>query len=299
MDLLRAVIADLASFALHSLKVPFAYVDSPRGNRDYSDSFSNNHKVIYAAPRPERLALVAPQEETQVELPHAHLESVFATATIAPQRNTVVYVATSEAPLRNSPEHGVDNVLLRMPYGAMLVAMETTGEWVHIFFRGVEGYVELRDLADKAAHVYPKFIIGDANTAEEPNTERVRAIIGDEFSFGEAVLPLQAEEYVLYKLIRNGIDISWGSFRPRSAGYWAAATVGIPNVERKIEPQPRTAIEWTMHDGKGHIAFVESVTTDGALTISEVNWPEQGIYNERVLVREEWMALAPTFMYFK
>lgn len=302
MDLLRAVVADLAHFAIHSLRSQFVaaahapahQTHHPRhAEHDYSAA---SHEVIYAAPRPERLAIPAPKEESEAPLPHAHLDAGLTKTTIAPQKNTVVYVATSDAPLRLSPVSGTDNVIARMPYGAMLVAMETTGDWVHVFYRGIEGYVELRDLAEKAAHVYPKFIIGEANHADDPNTERVRAVIGDEFSYGEGSLPLQAEEYALYKLMRNGVDVEWGTVRPRKAGSWASVAGG--KVERTLEPAPRSLVEWTMHDGTGHIAFVESVLPDGTITISETNWPEEGVYNERVLVREEWMALAPTFIRF-
>jgi surface antigen len=47
---------------------------------------------------------------------------------------------------------------------------------------------------------------------------------------------------------------------------------------------------------KGHVSYVEAVFPDKSIQVSEANWPEDGIYNERVMVEEEWRALAPHFI---
>ena len=47
---------------------------------------------------------------------------------------------------------------------------------------------------------------------------------------------------------------------------------------------------------KAHLAYVENVFPDGTIQISEADWPDRGIYNERVLVEDEWHALNPTFI---
>lgn len=285
MELLLAVVEDLYRFAVRSL---FGIGKKNSPLRD---------EIIYVAPRPERVAIASPKVPVEMVLPHAHLESVFEPVLIAPQKNTVVYCASNGAPLRLSPDIGIDNVIGRIPFGAMLVAVETTGAWVHVFHKGIEGYVELHDLADRAAYVHPKFVIGEENHAHDPNTERVRAMIEDEFSYGEGELPLQAEEYVTYKLRRLGVSIPWTQVRPRTPGNWVNLLEGIPSVEVSAEPRPHAVVEWT-HEEKSHIAFVEAVFPDGTLQLSEANWPESGTYNERVLVKEEWSAGNPTFIFF-
>ena len=63
------------------------------------------------------------------------------------------------------------------------------------------------------------------------------------------------------------------------------------------EPSPRAVIEWE-HEGKGHVAFIEAVYPDQSIQLSEANWPDRGIYNERVMVQEEWTKLDPTFIVF-
>lgn len=51
-----------------------------------------------------------------------------------------------------------------------------------------------------------------------------------------------------------------------------------------------------MSDEVGHVAYVEAVFPDDTITISEVNFPDSGIYNERSLLKEEWKSLKPVFI---
>jgi hypothetical protein len=186
---------------------------------------------------------------------------------------------------------------MRLPFGAMVVAVDTHDGWVRIFYAGTEGYVELADVVDRAAFVHPRFTIGEAHEAHDPATERVRAMIEDIFSYGEGSLPLQAEEYVLYKLRRNSKVPLWPQVRPRTAGSWANILRHTAGVSLESLPSPRSVLEYTS-DEKGHLAFVEAVFPDDTIQISEANWPDRGMYSERVLVREEWQKLAPTFICF-
>lgn len=213
-----------------------------------------------------------------------------------PQKNTVVYVATADAPIRKTPTNSIDNVLVKAPYGAMLVALENENGWVRVFHHGVEGWMLIEDIADRAAYVYPRFIIGEANLSDDPNTERVRAVIADEFSYGERNTELQAEEYVLYKLYRRGAKINWSDVRPRTPGTWGTLLRDAEGILMLSEPKQRAVMEWMISETLGHLAYVEAVFPDGSIQISEANWPDQGIYNERVLVRDEWQALKPAFI---
>lgn len=281
MPLMIAVIEDLFTFAVKALF----------GTKNASSG------VIFMAPRKERMAIESPKSVSEKPLPPAHLEGVFEPVLTTPQKNTVVYCAAGGAPLRSSGKTGVDNVIEHVPYGSMLVALHTNDGWVRVFHKGTEGYMELTDLADRAAYVYPKFTIGEENNAHDPNTERLRAMIEDEFSYGEGEFPLQAEEYVAYKLRRHGFVLAWSHVRPRTPGTWSTITEHMSDTEVSNEPRPRSVMEWK--DGeRGHVAFVEAVFPDKTVQLSEANWPEDGIYNERVVVKEEWQKLNPSFIFF-
>lgn len=52
-----------------------------------------------------------------------------------------------------------------------------------------------------------------------------------------------------------------------------------------------------IHEHKrAHLAYVEKVFPDETIQISEADWPDRGIYNERVLVENEWRALTAVFI---
>ena len=177
----------------------------------------------------------------------------------------------------------------------MVVAVSTENDWVHIFYKGMEGYVVLGDLTDRAAYVYPTLTIGEAYEAHDPHTERLRAVISDEFSYGDGDEPLQAEEYVTYKLLRQSMVIPWPAIRPRTPGTWRTLLQHIPLVTIVHEPLARSVVEW-QGDVRGHVAYVEAVFPDNTIQISEANYPDRGIYNERTMVESEWRAYKPVFI---
>lgn len=283
MKVFFGALKDLLDFALEALSGSHLTTKAVIGG--------DSSNVLYMSAPATRTALLPPTLPRQKS---ARAYESLASG-MAPQRNTVVYAGTSAAPLRKSPEVGVDNIILRIPYGSMLVALETERGWVRSFFHGVEGWVALVDLVDRAAFVYPKFTIGEKNLYDDPNTERVRAVIADEFSYGEGNLPLQAEEYVLYRLYRRGVRPTWGSERPRVPGKWGAMLLAEGNTVAAEEPKQHMIMEWDISPLTSHIAYVEATFPDGSIQISEANWPQDGIYNERMLVKDEWQKLSPRF----
>ena len=286
MDLFLAVAYDLFIFGQQVCRDIFSMVVN-------QNSRIEEQHIL----RPERVAYALPASTvTETLVPHAHLESVITPrpSSLSP-KSTVMYCAANGAPLRTEPSIGKDTVIAEVPFGAMVVAVSTENDWVHIFYKGMEGYVELSDLTDRAAYVYPTLTIGEAYEAHDPHTERLRAVISDEFSYGDGDEPLQAEEYVTYKLLRQSMVIPWPAVRPRTPGTWRTLLQDIPAVTISSDPSPRSVIEW-QGDARGHVAYVEAVFPDGTIQISEANYPDRGIYNERTMVESEWRVYNPVFI---
>lgn len=214
-----------------------------------------------------------------------------------------MYTASIATPLRSVPSSSGDAALGVLPYGSMVMVLKTDDAWAYVASGGQEGWVYAEDLEDRAAHVYPAFHIGEENRDDDPATVRLRALIEDAFGAGEIALPLQAEEYVLYRLIKRGVKIAWPPVRPRSPGMWTSILKDAPGVRITTTPTPGSIMEFMLsgsdsHESLGHLAYVDAVFPDGSLQISEANWPDLGVYNERVLVEAEWRELAPTFLQF-
>ncbi len=208
------------------------------------------------------------------------------------QKNTVMYTSSIATPLRSAAGAYGDTVYTVLPYGSMVMVLQDQDLWAEVASGSYRGWVYVDDLEDRAAHVYPSFVIGAPNDADDPTTIRVRAIINDEFGAGEAGMPLQSEEYVLYRLIRRGVTVKWPPVRPRKPGMWSDILATVPTVRKIATPAVGTVIEFTdrvdVPEEMGHLGYVEAVFPDGTLSISEANWPEAGMYNERILTKAEW-----------
>jgi len=211
-------------------------------------------------------------------------------------KNTVMYTAGADVPLCREPVLAYDSVLLRLPYAAMVMVREQSGRWARVIYGEQEGWILREDLVPQAADVFPHFHIGEPNEAEDPNTLRVRAAIGDEFSGTLARLPLQSAEYVTYRLLRKNKTIPWPNVRPRTEGTWHTILGGVRGVHIGVQPKTDSIVEYELPDGRGHVAYVESVFPDNTIKISETNYPDRGIYNERVLTKEEWREVRPVFI---
>lgn len=224
-----------------------------------------------------------------------------ASVVAAPQRtihgkHTVMYALAHETPLYKDPTIDFDSRIATIPYGELVLVMEPQGRFYRIVWEDHEGWVLKDDLADRAGRVYPEFIQGQENSVDHANTAHVRALINDAFGLGRSEFPLQAGEYVLYKLMRRGIRIEWPETRPRTPGSWHAILRGLPGVYVSVLPKQGTIMEYTEEHGIGHLAYVEAVFPDGTITISEANYPHGGIYNERSLSKETWRSLRPVFI---
>jgi hypothetical protein len=210
--------------------------------------------------------------------------------------HTVAFIASGNTPLFAGPTKAFDTVITTLPYGSMVMVMEEKGRFSKVSQNGLIGYVLRDELRARAAHVFPEFIVGTPNEHDSSNTLRVRACIKDAFFGGEIEADLQAGEYVLYMLSRKNQGINWPPTRPRTPGLWHTILRGIPGIHVGITPKTGSILEYTLHNDMGHLAYVEAVFPDNRISLSEVNYPDHGIYHERTLTKEEWQALNPIFI---
>lgn len=212
------------------------------------------------------------------------------------ERRVVMYANTVAVPVYKNPTVAFDERIGTIPYGEMVMMLEPRGRFFHVMWNTLEGWVLREDLVDRAAHVYPEFIIGQAYEVDHPTTASVRTILEDVFGLARSEYALQAGEYVLYRLWRRGIRINWPAVRPRVPGLWHKILKGSSQVYISVTPRVGSIMEYVFEDTVGHVAYVEAVFPDNTITISEANYPDSGIYNERVLTKEEWRELRPVFI---
>lgn len=227
-------------------------------------------------------------------------ESVRDTATLESEvnapKNTIMYADNIRVPVYKNPTIEYDAQIAEIPYGEMIMVLEPRGRFYRIMWNVIEGWVLRDDIADRAIRVFPEFIIGEENSVDHPNTVHLRAIVNDVFGLGRSEFALQAGEYVLYRLWKRGIHIEWPDVRPRVPGSWHKILKGAAHTHIGVTPKIGAIMEYMMTPEMGHLAFVEAIFPDDTITISEANFPDLGIYNERVLTKEEWKELHPVFI---
>lgn len=306
MQVLFAVIDDLYVFTLRAAVSPIRAfsilygiassdrADSTVGAKEYSGDIQADNEELRDEP-------VFDVEEISPELSFRSIEDVMARHSTLPEagqelKNTVMYAGGNEISMYKNPTQEFDSVIGSLSYGDMVMVLAQKGRWANVVHGEQNGWVLRDDLVDRAAYVYPKFVIGEQNIPDDPNTIRVRAIISDMFGGGRGEMPLQAGEYVAYRLLRKGLHISWPNVRPRTPGLWHTILKGVTGIHMGVAPKTGAVMEYILTENMGHVAYVEAVFPDETINISEVNFPEDGIYNERVLTQEEWKELKPVFI---
>lgn len=292
MGLLFDVVEDLTSFAYDALRGFF--LGSPK--------IENPDRVLNSRPEYTVLpasTLTAPPREMKVYTP----QLTAAREEKDLQKSTVMYTASLATPVRSEPGILGDTIYTVLPYGAMVMVLEVRDLWARVASGEYTGWVYTDDLEDRAAHVYPDLQKGERYDESDPATERLRALIGDEFGAGELALPLQMEEYVLYRLKRKGVHVEWPHIRPRTPGTWADILGTTAGVKISSEPAAGSIIEYTLpQDGeerkKGCLMYVEAVFPDQSFQVSGVGCEQEGVFSERVFTEEKWRLVRPVFLSF-
>lgn len=260
----------------------------------YADSSSQIVSTEVLPPPPAPLYLpVASLPAIEDEVVPAQSE---AAAKVPLTRGMVMYAGMPSAPLFRNPTVEFDGQIAQVPFGAMVMAGEPKGRFYPVTWKQIHGWMLQEDLADRAVRIYPAFTVGQENLVDAPNTAQVRALIGDVFGLARSEFALQAGEYVLYRLWRKGSTIAWPQVRPRVPGMWHEILRGAPRIHMSLTPAVGTVMEYVLEGDMGHVAYVDAVFPDETVSISEVNNPDSGIYNERQLSKETWKELKPIFI---
>jgi hypothetical protein len=194
-----------------------------------------------------------------------------------------------------------------IPHGAEVSVLNEQDKWFEVKTNELQGWVssvyltEERPLEQQQpkpkediSDELPQFRIGVTNNARDPNTLKVRKIINYEFGLNFEEDELQCTEYVQYRTLQAGINITWPVRAGRNGGNWANLFEKHGTYKVLNEPKAGCAMSFTAGfktpamNTTGHIAFVEQVLEGGSVKISEANWPPPGKYNERTVPVSEW-----------
>lgn len=144
----------------------------------------------------------------------------------------------------------------------------------------------------------PDFVRGQANAGSSSNTKKVRKIIDYEFRYETPFekTDLQCTEYVQFKVLQElGHKINWGKHKSgRHGGKWWSILKKLGYIVIE-SPKENCIVSFTRVYRKngtltkeGHVAFVKSVDPNGTIHVFEANWPSQGQFSKRSILKQRW-----------
>lgn len=215
------------------------------------------------------------------------------------KKDQKVYAKENGINLRRTPDTSDEsNIILKLKQDAEVLLVDEP--WLKVKVVGEEGWVRMDKVVEVKNTPYDTgtslFIIGQAHPAEHATTKAVRTLISDVLNGSKNGYALQCTEYVTYCIqTRLGIIIQWPVSSGRHGGKWPEIFKDSKVYKVLSEPEVNCAVSFTevrRKDGslteEGHVAFVEQVLPDGLIKISEVNWPKDGIYSERSILKDKW-----------
>ena len=206
------------------------------------------------------------------------------------------YVCVPRSDLLVAPYRTLDGVTDQLVYGTLVQVGQRSGRYVAVTCGHEHGWVLCEQLTADPAAVFPTLIDGASYPAEHVETEKLRSCIADAFAARALSLPLQSVEYVSYRLWRDGRSLPWGSERPRLPGSWQHLLRGQRGVTIGITPRTGAVLEYLDEEGTGHLAYVESVTPDEAITLAGVAAGGDGEFYTTVVPKESWREWRPVFI---
>lgn len=307
MRIIWLVLEDLGTFLLSHFRVSSAHIETA------SRAALKAPTPPILLPAEEKIVLGDNVEQSEEMLEEVEVEPVQTFRTIrdilpnfeAPveanepaiiRRNMVV--GRAHEPLYVRPVREYDGVLAKLPYGATVSTGAVVQQWVDVVYKEMSGFVHRDALYESVSQTRPYFVVKEFAGPTSTNTLRLRSIIDDEFAAAVLELPLQAEEYVYYRLLTVGVVPPVITTRPRIAGTWQRIYRGLKGVRIGVRPKTNAVMEYIDANDVGHLAYVEAVFPDESITVSEIGSPEPGYYNERTLDKASWQELQAIFIQF-
>jgi hypothetical protein len=189
-----------------------------------------------------------------------------------------------------------DNSFENFPYGTAVTVISFQGRYARVWRKDSEGWVLKDALTPDKSSVWPILIPDMSYESDTADTKKIRILIQDIFTAGRLALPLQAGEYILYRLLSDNRQIIWPEERPRLPGSWQRILKGVNRIHMSISPKTDSIMEWLDEDGEGHLAYIDSVSPDKTLMLAAVGLHEPGIFTESIMTESTWRELRPVFI---
>ncbi len=215
---------------------------------------------------------------------------------VVTNEGTEAFVTVEKAQVFNRPVFTYDGVIKKLSYAAKVSVLGYEGRFARIFLGDATGWILKDEISSHAEDVLPKLHQAEIYSANHPDTQKLRKLIEDEFFAAELFLPLQAVEFVTYKLFQAKHKIVWPGVRPRMAGSWQNILKGQLGIQIGVLPKTGAIIEFTKADGVGFVGYTKAVHIDETIIIEGVGRLIEGEYREELMSKVEWQEWRPVWI---
>lgn len=289
MNAWYAVIQELTAFVKEELKGLFGVYQNPLLLNNVAPQHQTPPSSLYSLPAPALASAPIPEAPSVI---HPIIPDIL-------HEPIVMYVSTSEALCFTHAHEDFDGVIMTYPYGVAVTVVSFFGRYARVLRQETVGWVLKDDLTQNKSLVWPALRTAVRYESNNDITQKIRLVIADTFRAGALNLPLQAGEYILYRLRLDNRVIDWPSIRPRLPGYWQKVLRGNTAIHIGITPKTDTIMEWFTGDRDGKLAYVEKVFPDGTIELSVVGNESPGEFNILKLPESQWRELHPVFIELK
>jgi hypothetical protein len=258
---------------------------------------------FFLLPKTEpRLAIKAKEEHLPLPVPKPLLNLTAPTLVVKVGEGSlsisvsVLYVAKTKVRLWQRPVVSQDGAFGYLAFGLPLVVSGYEGRFAKVEVDGQTGYVLKDDLVNLREALYPSFNEGEIYASNHPDTKKLRRLINDEFANADLCLPLQAAEFVMYRLAEKKLTLPWGNERPRVVGLWHNLLKGKPGVLMSVTPKTGALMEYQKEDGTGWVGYTKAVLVDETIVIEGVGRIIEGEYKEETFSKAEWHEWRPVWV---
>ena len=256
-------------------------------------------KGFFVSKQKQSFQKYLPPGTTNIKIDHLKSQNQndsLKTTDVIGENGNAGYITVTSAQVFLRPVWAIDTVIATLNLGKKVQLMDYEGRFARVLTEEINGWVLKDMVTTQKQSVWPELISGQMYEAINPATISIRALLEDEFFTSELYVPLQATEYITYRLKEKNITLPWPKTRPRVVGLWYEILKGCRGVVSSLEPKTGSIMEGTLQDSDSFLAYVEAVRVDGSLDITSVGRMLEGQYLRETLSKDQVFSLRPVFI---
>lgn len=187
------------------------------------------------------------------------------------------------------------DIVTSLSYGELLTCLHVDGVHALVAKDGVRCWVEASGITSDSQKVFPVFEPYCSYRTHSDETTKLRKCISHHFRKESEYL--ESDEYVLYRLQRDGFSIPWEAMHLLPGKSWYQKLLNRRGVVIHTEPRTYAVIEYN-NEGVFVYGYVTAVHPDQTICVESIGREEAGEFRVEQFSKVEWVRWRPVFITF-